>query len=283
MRTMKNILFQITPHENGLPLVDVLSAHLKLSKRKAKTLLDNRQVFINGKRIWMAQHPVRTRDRIEAPAPEAALPPDRDRPIQLLWQNTQWLIADKPAGIVTNASPASLEQRLREQLHSATLCAVHRLDKDTSGCVLFARHAEAKARMIPLFRNQKIAKIYRAIVLDKFPRSIRTIHHDIDGESASTEVNLLDARKIASYLELRIRTGRTHQIRRHLQYVKHPVAGDKAYRNEQRLDERLRRLPRQMLHAHKLIFKDPDSGKPVRITAPVPEDFKAALSVLKLH
>ena len=279
---MQNKLIQIKPSENGLPLVDVLATHLKTSKRKAKALLDSRNVFINKERTWIAQHPVRNKDIIEITFPLAA-PQDRRAKPEIIYKDEYMLIVNKPPGIVVNQSDRSLEEWLREALHDRDICAIHRLDRDTSGCVMFARNNKVKAKMIEVFKDQTVIKIYRAIARGRMPGNITTIHNDIDGESASTDVKILDSKSIASYLELRIRTGRTHQIRKHLQFVRCPVAGDKNYRNEKKLDDRLRTLPRQMLHAYKLVFPHPyKEGEVVRAIAPVPSDFKDALKIMRL-
>lgn len=281
---MKKEIFQVHPSQNEDPLVDVLADHLGISKRKAKLILDQRNVFLNGERVWMAQHKVRRRDTIEVTLlDEKPAKATKNKKISVLWKDDYFIIANKPSGIVTNEGKNSLEEELHWQFNDRNICAVHRLDKETSGCVIFARNQKAKDMIIPLFRDHEVTKIYRAITCGKFPARIETIHNDIDGESASTDIKVLDSRSVASYLEMRIRTGRTHQIRKHLQFVKRSVAGDKTYINEKKMDERLRMLPRQMLHAYKLVFKHPETGEIVRVSAPVPQDFKEALKLLRLR
>jgi 23S rRNA pseudouridine1911/1915/1917 synthase len=275
---MSRATFQVKPGEEGLPLVDVLSDRLRCSKKQARVLLDARQVFVNGKRVWMAKHTLKLRDMIETVRPEA-----KSHKIEILKRAGDLIIVNKPSGIVTNGSARSLEVRLQHELDNPQLCAVHRLDRDTSGCVLFAANAEAKEKMIPLFKAEKLVKIYRAIAIGRVPDTLKTIMRDIDGESATTLVSVLDSNREASYLELRIHTGRTHQIRKHLAAVRHPVLGDKEYAGEQRGNPVFRSVPRQMLHACRLILPDPQGGtSAVRVTAPVPEDFQSILDTLKL-
>jgi 23S rRNA pseudouridine1911/1915/1917 synthase len=275
---MSRVSFQITPHEDGLPLVDVLSDRLRCSKKQARVLLDARQVFVNGKRVWMAKHTLKLKDVIETVRPEP-----KSAKIEILKRAGDLIIVNKPSGIVTNGSARSLEVRLQHELDNPQVCAVHRLDRDTSGCVLFAANAAAKEQMIPLFKEERIVKIYRAIAIGRVSDQLKTITRDIDGESATTMVNVLDRNRDASYLELRIHTGRTHQIRKHLAAVRHPVLGDKEYAGEQRGNPIFRAVPRQMLHACRLILPDPQGGDAaLRVTAPVPEDFQAILNTLKL-
>lgn len=275
---MSRETFQIKPHEDGRLLVDVLAERFRCSKKQARVLLDARQVFVNGKRVWMAKHNVKLKDVIETVRPES-----KSKKIEILKRAGDLMIVNKPVGMVTNGNPRSLEVRLQHELDNPQICAVHRLDRDTSGCVMFAANAEAKERMIPLFKDQKIVKIYRAIAIGHVSDQLKTITRDIDGESATTLVSVLDSNRDASYLELRIHTGRTHQIRRHLAAIRHPVLGDKEYAGEQRGNPIFRGVVRQMLHASRLILPDPHGGAAaLRISAPVPEDFQAVLKTLKL-
>ena len=271
--------FQVKPHEEGNTLLTVLADRLRCSRKQAKALLDGKQVMVNSQRIWMAKHLLSTRDQIEVIRSEA----NTDKKIEVLKKAGELLLINKPAGLVTNANAKSLEVRLQRELNNPELCAVHRLDRETSGCVIFAKNVEAKTAMIPLFKDQKVVKIYRAIVNGRVSNQLQAITRDIDGESATTLVNVLDRTRYASYLELRIKTGRTHQIRKHLAAVRHPVLGDKGYAGSKGLADILRTLPRQMLHAYKLVLPLPDRpGETLRVTAPVPDDFRETLKALKL-
>jgi 23S rRNA pseudouridine1911/1915/1917 synthase len=274
---MSRETFKVKPHEEGLPLVDVLSERLRCSKKRARVLLDARQVFVNGKRVWMAKHTLHTQDVIETVRPEPF-----SKKTSILKRTGNLLVVNKPSGVVTNGSAQSLEIRLQREQGNPDICAVHRLDRDTSGCVIFAANSEEKARMIPLFKNQQIVKIYRAIVIGRVSDRLKSITRDIDGESATTLVNVLDRNRDASYLELRIQTGRTHQIRRHLADSRHPVLGDKDYAGEQRGNPLFRGVVRQMLHAAKLILPDPTGNGSLRVNAPIPADFRDVLKHLKL-
>lgn len=271
--------FQVKPHEDGNTLLEVLSERLRCSKKQAKAMLDGKQVLVNGKRIWMAKHPLKAKDQIEVIRSEATA----TKKIEVLKKSGGILVVNKPAGLVTNDSAKSLEVRLQRELRNPEICAVHRLDRETSGCVIFAKNAAAKAEMIPIFKDQQVVKIYRAIVNGRVSDQLQTITRDIDGESATTLVNVLDRSRLASYLELRIKTGRTHQIRKHLAAVRHPVLGDKGYAGSKGLADILRTLPRQMLHAYHLVLPIPGKpDKPLRVTAPVPDDFRETLKALRL-
>jgi RluA family pseudouridine synthase len=226
----------------------------------------------------MAKHTLKLKDVIETVRPEA-----KSHKIEILKRAGDLLIVNTPSGLVTNGSDRSLEVRLQHELNNPQICAVHRLDRDTSGCVMFAANVAAKEKMSPLFKEEKIVKIYRAIAIGRVSDSLKTITRDIDGESATTLVSVLDRNRDASYLELRIHTGRTHQIRKHLAAMRHPVLGDKEYAGEQRGNPIFRGVPRQMLHACRLILPNPQQGESaLRVSAPVPEDFQAILNTLKL-
>jgi 23S rRNA pseudouridine1911/1915/1917 synthase len=276
--TMTKESFQVKPHEDGCTLLEVLADRLRCSKKQAKALLDSKQVFVNERRIWMAKHIVERKDIIETVRPET-----KAKKIEILKKSGDLLIINKPAGIVTNGSAKSLEVKLQRELNNPECCAVHRLDRETSGCVIFAQNTAAKEALIPAFKALEVVKIYRAIVGGRVSDQLKTITRDIDGQSATTIVNVLDRTKLASYLELRIKTGRTHQIRKHLAAVRHPVLGDKGYAGSKGLEDIIRTLPRQMLHAYKLILPNPNNPEqPIRVTAPVPADFSDTLKALKL-
>ena len=270
--------FKVKPHEAGLLLIDLLSERMRCSKKQVKALLDNKQVFVNDQRIWMAKHKVERLDVISCLRPET-----KAKKIEVLKKCGDILIINKPAGIVTNDSAKSLEARLQREMNDPQICAVHRLDRETSGAVIFAKNQAAKEAMIPVFKDQQIVKLYRAIVSGRVADHLKTITRDIDGQSATTLVRVLDRTKSASYLELRIKTGRTHQIRKHLSAVRHPVLGDKGYAGSKDITDIVTTLPRQMLHAYKLVMPNPlKPSEPLRVTAQVPADFKDALFALKL-
>lgn len=276
---MTKQFFTVKYKQEGTRLFEIIAEELGISKKKAQAALDAKQVLVNGRRIWMKNHLVKEDDRIEILIEDRA--PIIPKKIQILWQDADYLIINKPAFLLTNASDNSVEAMLQKQTKNPNLCAVHRLDKETSGCVIFAKSEEAKAAMIPLFKGRDIMKIYRAITIGAFPKNWKEIRTDIEGFMSTTRVKTLDSNKYTSYLELRIETGRTHQIRRHLADKRYPVLGDKKYAgtgNELSLAQ-----PRQMLHAYRLIFPHPSTQETIRVNAPLPGDFKKCLAQLKLR
>ncbi|MBN2684196.1 MAG: RluA family pseudouridine synthase [Pontiellaceae bacterium] len=276
---MKRQSFQVKHKQEGMRLFAVIAEELGISKKQAQAAIDEKRVLVNGKRIWIRKHEVLEEDRVEILINERA--PTTPKHIQILWQDDDFLIVNKPAYVLTNAADDSLEVILRKQEKNPKIVAVHRLDKETSGCVIFAKSAQAKELMIPMFRGKDIMKIYRAVAVGKFSDKWKEMHSDIDGYMSTTQVKLLDANKHASYLELRIETGRTHQIRRHLADKRHPVLGDKKYAGTG--SDLSMEQPRQMLHAYRLVFRHPKTEQTIRATAPLPSDFTRCLAQLKLR
>jgi RluA family pseudouridine synthase len=263
-------------------LLDVMARRLNLSKKQAKRLLDAHAVFVNQRRVWMARHTVHDGDCIEVlGAAKPSTRPDSKAPISILQESDDWLVANKPAALLSNG-PGSLEMRLREQRQEPELEAVHRIDRDTTGCVLYARHRSTRPDLVALFETKTIHKTYVALVQGSFPRHMHRVEKGIEGLEAITEFRVLDANARASLIEARPLTGRTHQIRLHVRALGHPLAGDRVYATGVVEDETLRRLPRQMLHAWRLDWTDP-SGKIIKVIAPWPVDFRQAMTSLGLR
>jgi len=260
--------------DHGAILIAFLAAHLQLSNHKAKALLDARRVFVNGQRVWMARHRLDPGDRVEIQEGLAAGPVVSREAV--LYASGDYLIANKPPGLLANG-PQSLELGLRRLLGNPALTAVHRLDRDTSGCLLFAQQAEAEARIRPLFVQHRIRKMYHAIVSGFVPDREQEITFPLDHHSARTLVRTLDANKRASHLWIELETGRTHQIRRHLVAIGHPLLGDQQYATRREVSPQERAVRRQMLHAYELAFRHPVTGQPVHGKAPLPDDFTACL------
>ena len=277
---MKSTRHQVPASESGVDLLSFVASRLNLSRRQAKEILDQRNVLVNGSRIWMARHPLRVGDEVEVLRSEV-LRPATD-PVSVLWRDPFLLVVDKPAGILSDGQ-RSMEERLRQALNIPSLLAVHRLDRDTSGCLIYAVNDEAKQRMIPLFRNRQIVKTYHAIVSGRVSGKPDVIRTPVEGQEAVTHLRVLDASAAASHLTLKIDTGRTHQIREHMLHIGHPVVGDRSYSVSKRIPEALRGVPRQMLHASGLGFRHPLTGQTIHAEAPLPQDFRECLQMLRLR
>ena len=267
---------------NGTPLLDHLADCLGLSRRAAKNLLDDRLVFVNGRRIWMAKHLLQTRDAVEL-LPDAVAPKSETAAsVRLLLDEPTFLVADKPPRLLT-VGAKSLEVRLRDQLGLPGLRAVHRLDKDTSGCVLFAKDEESRRALVAQFEEGRVRKLYHALVAGNLAEPQLDVRMPVDHLPAVSHVRQVAAQTKpprAAHLTVAIETGRTHQIRIHLHHVGHPVLGDRQYFNARSGD--FPEVPRQMLHASELRFAHPATGQPVCAAAPLPRDFRDWLRNLRL-
>jgi 23S rRNA pseudouridine1911/1915/1917 synthase len=270
----------IVPQGPTQPLQDFLVLQMRLSRNATKRLLDTRNVFVNTRRVWMAKHLLKPGDKVEVVMPTQT-EPAREAKISILFEDEDYLIIDKPAGVLSNGA-GSAEEQLRGQRKNPAILAAHRLDRDTSGCLLMAKSQEAFEKIIPVFRDQSITKTYHAIIVGRLDTPAQTVTFPIDGESAVTNLRTLSATADASHLEVTIETGRTHQIRKHLSAIKHPIAGDHQYGTRHETSPKLRTILRQMLHATALVMRNPLKHTPIRAKAPLPADFLQTLRTFKL-
>lgn len=259
-------------------LQDFLAAKLELSRRGAKDVIDQRRVWVNKKCIWMARFQLKTGDVVET---SKAIPKAPVKfHVRVLWSNDNYLVCDKPAGVVSCDDPKSVEALLRVQENIPTLEAVHRLDRDTTGCLMFAKNHAAKVAAVEIFKTHKVSKVYHAVSVGKFPYAHQIIDAPLDNQPAVSKVTRESAGDDASFLRIRIETGRTNQIRRHLSSVRAPVIGDRVFGLKNARDPRLMQVPRQMLHASTLELPDPlDPKTEIKVHSPLPADFRATLKL----
>ena len=277
-------------------LQDFLALKFALSRRTAKAVIDGRSVWVNRKCVWMARFALRTGDLVEIPSnvTKAAQkqsggrpgegPETRDvRHVRVLWANDDYLVCDKPAGIVSCDDPKSAEAILREQEKIPTLEAVHRLDRDTTGCLMFAKNHAALLAAIEVFKTHKVSKVYHAISAGSFKFAHQVIDSPLDGQPAVSRVTREAASADASFLRVRIETGRTNQIRRHLASVRFPIIGDRVFGLKNARDPRLMQVPRQMLHASTLALPDPlNPHAEIKVHSPLPADFRSVLRLFDM-
>ena len=277
----------VAREEEGLSLQDFLANRLRVTKRAAKAMLDARVVWVNRRLVWIARHALRPGDTVafvvrRGTGARQDKTAERRPHIRILWQDDHYLAADKPAGVLTQGRD-SAEELLRAQEGNPAIAAVHRLDRETSGVLLFAKTAEALEAAIALFKTHRVLKQYAAIVAGDVERQASTLTETLDGERAVTHLKRLRATADASFLAIRIETGRTHQIRRHLAGIRHPVVGDRQYGVKKSDDPRVLSVTRQMLHAQELELPHPlIPGQHIRAHAPLPADFRAALKLFGL-
>ena len=259
-------------------LQDFIAAKLSLSRRGAKEVIDARRAWVNRKCVWMARAKLQSGDVVEI---SRAIPkPPVKFHVRVLWSNENYLVCDKPAGLSSCGETKSVEAILRTQENNPDLAAVHRLDRDTTGCLLLAKNAAAMDAAIGIFKTHKVLKIYNAIVAGRFKYAHQKIDTPLDDEPAVSVVARESVGDEASFLRVRIETGRTNQIRRHLASIRYPVLGDRVFGLKNARDPRLMQGPRQMLHASTLELPDPMNPRSqIHAHAPLPSDFRAALKL----
>lgn len=294
------------------PRLDVyLAGQLDLSRSRAAQLIEAGEVLLNGAPARKRDRPARG-DRIEvrlpAPAPSPLNP--EALPLDILYEDADLLVVDKPAGMVVHPAPGHATGTLVHALlyHVGDLSGiggvlrpgiVHRLDRDTSGLMLVAKHDAAHRRLAAQLKARQIRRGYLAAAWGHLPQDALTVdapigRHPTDrkrmavvaaGRRAVTHFRRLERWPAADLLRAELETGRTHQIRVHLLHVGHPVVGDATYAAGRERGfsgsartwalELARRTPRQFLHAAELRFRHPRTGEPLRFESPLPPDLAA--------
>jgi RluA family pseudouridine synthase len=284
MNRRKELFWTVLPQDEGRDLQDFLAQCLKMSRRAAKHQIDGKTVWINDRCVWMARHRlkrgdiVRVTGQVASPTARSSLP----RKLVVLFEDDHFIAVDKPAGIVSNASDRSAEALLRVQTGNSAIAAIHRLDRNTTGCLLLAKRERSREAAIEVFRRHDVSKTYRTIVHNRWDAKSTTLDLPIEEERARTNVTCLRATEKASYLLVRIETGRTHQIRRHLAMARHPVMGDRQYGPKELENPELQLVERPLLHAAELQLEHPFREGSLKIFAPLPDDFHRWLGKLKL-
>jgi 23S rRNA pseudouridine1911/1915/1917 synthase len=215
-------------------------------------------------------------------------------PFAIAYEDEHLLVIDKAPGLVVHPARGHREQTLSQLLAGRVSGGdperagiVHRLDRDTSGLLVVARSEQAHALLQKAIAEREIQREYLALVLGRPPARTGTIEAPIGRDArvrtrmavggahareARTHFELVEALAEHSLLRLRLETGRTHQIRVHLQAIGHPVAGDPEYGGAGALG-----LQRQFLHATRLAFAHPLTSEPVDVSSPLPLDLQSAL------
>jgi 23S rRNA pseudouridine1911/1915/1917 synthase len=283
-----------------------------LSRGTMQRLIEQGHIRVDGQTV-KPTHAPRAGEAIEIffPEPESAEAKPEKIPLEILFEDKSLLVVNKPAGLVVHPAAGHAEHTLvNALLHHckgslsgiggvARPGIVHRIDKETSGCLVVAKNDETHLALSKQFAERTVEKFYDALVigvpktdsgeihaaLARHPveRKRMAVTADADGRAAHTSWRVLRRFAHAAHVEAEIHTGRTHQIRVHLQHLGHPLLGDTAYGAKP--NKKISALtgyaaPRVMLHARKLSFTHPRTGKTVKFEAPLPEDFRQAVEAL---
>jgi 23S rRNA pseudouridine1911/1915/1917 synthase len=272
----------------------------ELSRSFIQKLIEDGHITLNGK-LARASLKLKEGDSvcITIPPPEPSELLAEDIPLSIIYEDDDLLVVDKPAGMTTHPAPGNPAHTLvnavlshlpalPESDNPARPGIVHRLDKDTSGIILIAKTRGALANLSAQFKSREVKKAYVALVKGKVTPQSGIIDAPIgrdrahrqkmtvtdSGRPARTAYTMLKYYGGYTLVEARPETGRTHQIRVHFASVGHPIVGDATYGAKSEL------VGRQFLHAQKLSFRLPSTGKTVEFTAPLPPDLRSALDRL---
>lgn len=289
----------VTAEEAGQTVQDVLTGPMQVSRRmiqkltRAQGILLNRRAPFLGRRVKAGDVVSARVQRDEEPGLEPV-----DMPLAIVHEDADVLVIDKPPFVLVH--PTTPEQRetlahgvahhFAQRGMRTRVRPVHRIDRDTSGLVLFANSALAHQRLDKQLRDGQIGRVYQALVggviegdegvidapiaRDRRRPDLREVREG--GEAARTRWRVVERFPRATLVELELETGRTHQIRVHMLHAGHPVLGDRQYG---RAGTAL--IGRQALHASRLAFHHPTTGEAMAFTAPLPDDMARAAERLR--
>ncbi len=276
----------------------------ELSRTFLRKIVDLGGVHLGGRRIRKCSTPVREGELIEIYLDGLPLDPFTLGPEQILYQDRYLIALNKPAGVETQPTPAryrgTLYEALQRHLHNPfrpldqpTLGMVQRLDRETSGVMVFSIHPKAHRALTQAFTDRAVEKLYLALVQGEPAKPTGEIHSLLarsrhgnrmlsvkqGGKEAITRYRLLQGFGSAALLELELLTGRSHQIRVHCSEAGWPLLGDRLYGGPLRWGEG--DIPRQMLHAARLSLTHPVTGAALELQAPPAEDMQRLHATLQ--
>lgn len=293
---------------------------LSISRGMAQKMIKTGNVFLNKRIVRLYHVKVKQGDVIEyvENAQDPKIIKEADIPLNIIYEDEHILGINKQPGLVTHPAPGHMDDTLvnaligkkikREDfLNEITrLGIVHRLDKDTSGAMIITKNEKTRVLFSEMFKRKEIKKVYNCLVhgiIDEPGKIQARIERDakhrkkftartLYGKDAETVFRPIEKFFNATLLEINLITGRTHQIRVHMNYIKHEVMGDSLYGDKSKDTEVVEFLgydkmstddliPRQMLHSREIEFFHPILEKRIKITAELTEDFSRLLNMLR--
>ena len=299
---MKNVI--VNENDKGKRLDIYISENFnELSRTMIKKLIESNNILVNDKSEKVS-YKVQANDNISIDIPEAKETKlkAQEIPLDIIYEDSDIIVINKPKGMVVHPANGNPDGTLVNAILS--ICKnslsgiggelrpgiVHRLDKDTSGLIIVAKNDKAHINMSEQIKERNVKKTYIALVRGNVPEEEATINMPIgrstkdrkkmavtkNGKQAITHFKVLKRYSKYTLLEIKIETGRTHQIRVHMAEIGYPVVGDAVYSNGKNEFG----IEGQMLHAYKLEFMHPITNKHMELTAPLPQYFEEILKKL---
>ena len=285
------------------------------SRSSLARLVEQGCVRVDARPASKPSQRVEAGQRIEVtfPEPRSSSVEAQDLPLTILYEDDDLVVIDKPAGLVVHPAAGHRDQTLVNALLFTVKDLsgiggeirpgiVHRLDKDTSGVMVVAKHDEAHRKLTEVWGTEQVQKEYLALVyghpssdrgtidaaIGRDPRDRKRMAVVPHGRRAITEYEVAERLRYVSLIRCRLRTGRTHQIRVHLKHLGHPIVGDPVYSGPQyrgipdkRVQRVLASLGRQALHAERITFPHPSTGRTVTFQAALAGDIAGVLQELR--
>lgn len=273
------------------------------TRSHAKTLIEDGNVSVNGVKVAKSGFSLKVGDFVEIvnPAPKELNLEPENIPIDIVWQDDDFAVVNKPQGMVVHPAPGAYDHTLvNALLYSLSSLSgingvarpgiVHRLDKDTSGLLVVAKNDFAHASLQKQIAEKSAKRYYYALVDGVVEKDSGEIRNFLarstsdrkkyavarDGRLAVTLYRVAERFSAYTLVEYELKTGRTHQIRVHSRYIGHPVVGDRTYGGSDKFG-----LNGQLLHAYKLVLRHPRTDEEMTFTAPLPEYFERVLAELR--
>lgn len=310
----ETVALTVSEADVGVRLDAYLAAHIDgWSRARLQRLIDAGDVLVNGN-LAKVSYKVSTGDEVEVeltPPPASNFTPE-NIPLEIVFEDDHVIVINKPAGLVVHPAAGinsgtlanALAYHFQQLSNSGSIRPgiVHRLDKDTSGLLVAAKTESGHENLSDQFRAREVFKSYIALVYGVVKQESGRIEQPIardprnrtrmaivpGGRGALSLYKVRRSYNSFTLLDVELKTGRTHQIRVHLSWLKHPVVGDELYgggrdNNVQdvQLRARIRKLHRQFLHAEQLGFHHPQTGEPMRFAAPLPVELAGLLEELE--
>lgn len=297
---MEPLIMQAAGEDAGKRLDAWLAERTELTRSAVQKLAEDGRVMAGGKPLTKNTRLTGTEAvSLLLPEPEAVEIVPQDIPLDVVYEDGDVIVVNKPKGLVVHPAPGHPDGTLVNALlyHCGDSLSgingelrpgiVHRIDRDTSGLIIAAKNDFAHVRLAAQLQDHTLARTYRCIVTGNLREDAGTVNAPIGrcpadrkkmavvagGRNAVTHWQVLERYPGAAYVECRLETGRTHQIRVHMAYIGHPILGDTVYGSKKPVPG----LNGQCLHAVGLRFLHPRTGAPVELTCPLPEEFQRQL------